>query len=253
MSWGNGRVPTTTTARAAAVPLEASVVITAWNRAAYLGEAVRSALAQTRAPREILVVDDGSTDDSAEIAESFGEPVRVLRRPHGGMAAALNTGVAAARGDVIAFLDSDDLWLPEKLGLQLGALESDSGLDGVYGWSDSFACPTLGAAERAQILVPAEPAQAPGTSCLAIRAALLERVGPFADFHACVLDWLNRAGELSARIHCIDAVLMRRRLHADCQSVKQRERVRRSYLDVAKAALDRRRRARRARFAKEGD
>ena len=231
------------------MPLEASVVITAWNRAGTLGETLESALAQTRAPCEILVVDDGSTDGTARIAESFGAPVRLLRREHGGMAAALNTGVAAAGGDVVAFLDSDDLWLPEKLELQLAALESDPGLDIVYGWAELFACPTLSAAERARIRIPPKPVEALGTSCLAVRATALERVGSFAAFQGTVLDWLNRARELACRRHRVDAVLVRRRVHRDSMNWQEREELRRSYLDVAKAALDRRRGAGRSRPA----
>ncbi len=90
-----------------------------------VGNAVRSALNQTHAPLEVLVVDDGSTDDSAAVAEAFGPAVRVLRQRNQGPAAARNTGLDAARGEYIAFLDSDDLWLPDKLEKQLAAVEHD--------------------------------------------------------------------------------------------------------------------------------
>ncbi|MGQ9503351.1 MAG: glycosyltransferase family 2 protein [Thermogutta sp.] len=95
-----------------------SVVIPVFNGERFLAEAIRSALAQTLPPYEILVVDDGSTDESAELAESFGPPVRVLREENRGEAAARNCGIEAARGDWIAFLDCDDVWKPEKLALQ---------------------------------------------------------------------------------------------------------------------------------------
>jgi glycosyltransferase involved in cell wall biosynthesis len=206
----------------AAVPLEASIVITAWNRSG--------------------VVDDGSTDDTAQVAEGFGEPVRVLRQHHAGAAAALNTGVAQATGDVVAFLDSDDLWLPRKLELQLAALKSDPDVEIVYGWAEMFACPTLSAAERARICIPQKPVEALGTSCLAIRAATLRRVGPFAEYRAPTLDWLNRARELSVPQRCLGTVLIRRRLHRGSMNFREREQLRRSYVEVAKAALDRRRR-----------
>ncbi len=100
---------------------EVSVVIPAYNREALLRRAVESARAQTRPPVEVIVVDDGSADGTAALAESLG--ARVIR--HGsnrGAAAARNTGIAAARGDLIAFLDSDDAWLPRKLAVQVPAL-----------------------------------------------------------------------------------------------------------------------------------
>lgn len=95
-----------------------SVVIPVFNGERFLAEAIRSALSQTLPPYEILVIDDGSTDGSAEIAESFGPPVRVLRQENRGEAAARNFGIEAASGDWIAFLDCDDVWQPEKLAFQ---------------------------------------------------------------------------------------------------------------------------------------
>lgn len=95
--------------------LEISVVIPVYNRREAVGDAVRSALAQTLPPVEVLVVDDGSTDGSADAAAGFGGPVRVLRMPNQGPSAARNTGIKAAKGDAVAFLDSDDVWQPQCL------------------------------------------------------------------------------------------------------------------------------------------
>jgi glycosyltransferase involved in cell wall biosynthesis len=97
--------------------MNVSVVIPCFNAAAYLGTAIESVLAQTRPPAEIIVSDDGSTDDSVRIAESFG--VTVVRGAHGGTSKARNAGIAAASGELIAWLDADDLWLPEKLERQV--------------------------------------------------------------------------------------------------------------------------------------
>jgi glycosyltransferase involved in cell wall biosynthesis len=95
-----------------------SVVIPCYNGANFLRDTLRSVLAQTLPPLEVIVVDDGSTDDSAAIAESFGPPVRVFRQPNQGESVARNRGIEEARGDWVAFLDADDLWLPEKLAEQ---------------------------------------------------------------------------------------------------------------------------------------
>jgi len=100
---------------------EVSVVIPAWNREATLRRAVESALAQTRPAHEIIVVDDGSGDGTAAQAEALG--ARVIRHAQNrGAAAARNTGIAAARGALVAFLDSDDAWFPSKLATQVPVL-----------------------------------------------------------------------------------------------------------------------------------
>jgi glycosyltransferase involved in cell wall biosynthesis len=97
-----------------------SVIIPTYNRGWILKEALDSVLAQDFCDFELIVVDDGSTDDTAEILAGCGPPVRVLTQPNRGVSAARNRGLAAARGQLVAFLDSDDLWLPGKLNEQVG-------------------------------------------------------------------------------------------------------------------------------------
>lgn len=104
-----------------------SVVIPCYNGAAFLAETLRSVLGQTYAPLEVIVIDDGSTDNSATIAAGFGPPVRVVRQENRGESAARNRGIALARGDWVALLDADDLWEPEKLELQVHALRDAPG------------------------------------------------------------------------------------------------------------------------------
>lgn len=106
-----------------------SVVIPTYNRAGLVARAIRSALAQTFEDFEVVVVDDGSIDDTERVVEGFGDSrLRYIRRPeNGGEAAARNTGVETARGTYIAFLDADDEWLPEKLHTQISAFPAGSG------------------------------------------------------------------------------------------------------------------------------
>ena len=99
-----------------------SVVIPCYNAAPFLRETLESVFVQTYPPLEIIVVDDGSTDESAVIAESFGSPVRVIRQENQGESVARNRGIEEAGGDWVAFLDADDLWLPNKLERQIQVL-----------------------------------------------------------------------------------------------------------------------------------
>lgn len=109
--------------------LRVSVIIPTYNRAALVTEAVASVLAQTRPDFELLVVDDASTDDTATALAPYAARIRLLRREsRGGVSAARNTGIAAARGEWLTFLDSDDLWLPEKLARQLAFLSENPDL-----------------------------------------------------------------------------------------------------------------------------
>jgi hypothetical protein len=104
-----------------------SVVIPAWNAQEWIGEAVRSAVAQTDVPLEIIVVDDGSTDDTAAVARAAGgECVQVIEQTNGGASAARNAGTAAARGGFIQYLDADDVLLPGTIGRRLQRLEETS-------------------------------------------------------------------------------------------------------------------------------
>lgn len=96
-----------------------SVVIPAYNVAAHIGEAIDSVLAQDYAPVEIIVVDDGSKDDTAEVVSSRFPQVTLIRKANGGAATARNAGIRQAQGEFIAFLDADDIWLPGKLKAQV--------------------------------------------------------------------------------------------------------------------------------------
>src|SRR2546427_8430018 len=137
-----------------------SVVVTTYNHRAYVGAAIASALAQTFADREVVVVDDGSTDGTAAIVASFGDRIRSIRQENQGVAAARNTGVLNARGELVAFLDGDDLWEPDKLAMQVAAAERSpqAGLiavDGVLFDDDgAILAPTLFAASIRETFGP---------------------------------------------------------------------------------------------------
>ncbi len=101
-----------------------SVIVTTYNRPGQTVGAVESVLSQTLTPDEVIVVDDGSTDETTEALRPFGNSIRVLRQEQKGVSAARNAGIRASSGDWLAFLDSDDLWLPRKLEAQAEALKN---------------------------------------------------------------------------------------------------------------------------------
>lgn len=105
-----------------------SVIIPAYNSAGYLERTVSSVLAQTCPLHEVLIVDDGSRDDTFEVASRMAPPVRALRKPNGGPASARNFGAREATGEWLAFLDADDSWLPEKLERQMKLAKPGTGL-----------------------------------------------------------------------------------------------------------------------------
>jgi len=105
-----------------------SVVIPAYNVEDYIGRSIDSVLAQTCLPDEVIVVDDGSTDNTAGIVKKYGQQVHYIYQPNAGLSAARNTGIKTANSEWIAFLDADDEWLPEKLQLQLELLKQNKEL-----------------------------------------------------------------------------------------------------------------------------
>lgn len=115
-----------------------SVVIPAYNAGPYIGRAIESVLNQTVLPAEILIVDDGSTDNTIEVVGSYGNRVRLIEQANAGASAARNAGIEAATGEWIAFLDGDDEWIPEKLERQIELLARHPDL--VWAMSNYFTC-----------------------------------------------------------------------------------------------------------------
>lgn len=221
-----------------------SVVIPVFEGERYLGEAIESALRQSVPPTEVIVIDDGSSDGSAALADSFGGVVRCVRQAHAGIGAGRNRGVAEARGELIAFLDADDLWDADKTRLQLAALANDPTLDMVFGHALQFHSAELTPEERARTRVPAAAiaAMVPGGGLF--RAAAFARVGPFetqwrvGEF----VSWYQHAMELGLRFAVLLPVVLHRRIHTTNQGIRARDAMV-DYVRIVKAAIDRRRRA----------
>lgn len=222
-------------------PSLVSVIVPVHNGARYLDEALTSILDQTYAPIEIIVVDDGSEDESAGIAARHGERVRLVRRAvAGGAAAARNAGVGVARGVYLAFLDHDDLWLPEKTALQVRALEESPELDMVYGGMEPFLSPDAGA-DAARLEVPGA---GPGLSlcALLVRRHAYDRIGPLReDLKAGeFIEWFDRAHSAGSRHAVLPTTVFRRRIHAAGLEAKRAAHAA-GYLSAVKEALRRKR------------
>ena len=115
-----------------------SVIIPAYNYGRFLRDAIDSALAQTCPALEIIVVDDGSTDDTPQILNSYGDRIRAIRQENLGTSAARNAGIAAARGEYVSFLDSDDVWRPRKLECDAARFALDPTLGMVHSGAETF-------------------------------------------------------------------------------------------------------------------
>jgi glycosyltransferase involved in cell wall biosynthesis len=220
-----------------------SAIVPVHNGERYLGEALDSILAQTAPVAEILVVDDGSTDGSADVARGYGDAVRYLRQPNQGAGVARNTGAAAALGTHLAFLDADDLWTPDKTRAQLEVLLKDPDCDAVFGQVRQFHSPELPEAQ-AGLRPPNELVAGYHPGAMLVRREAFERVGLFESRWAVgeFLNWYLRGAEQGLRTGMLDEVVMLRRIHGANTTAARRQ----SYVDYVralKASLDRRRAA----------
>lgn len=121
-----------------------SVIIPAYNCAAFIGEAIQSVINQTFDSYEVIVIDDGSTDDTAAVVDHFGDRVRYLRQENQGVAAARNRGIRSAAGQIIGFLDADDRWKPDKLERQIPILLSADDIGVIFSGHQNLGGQTAG-------------------------------------------------------------------------------------------------------------
>ena len=221
-----------------------SCVVPCFNGERYLEEALRSILDQTHRPLEVIVVDDGSTDGSADAVRRFGDLVRYHRQENRGPAGACNTGVALAIGEFVAFLEQDDLWLPHKTERQLRELAAGPAAGYCVAEIQNFWIPELAhEAERYRDHPVMRPVPGYVVQTLLARRDLFDRTGPFDESlpFAFASDWFLRLREAGDSGVLVPEVLTRRRLHERNHSRLHRQASRDQFLHVVKASLDRRR------------
>ncbi len=224
-----------------------SVIIPVFNGERFLREAVQSVreavhvLHRKYSDVEIIIVDDGSTDGTANVARSLPETVRYLHQPNQGPAAARNRGIEHAQGSLIAFADADDLWPADKLELQLPYLIRDAKIEIVMGRIQQVLLSrTFDGQTRAEEF--AEPAFSVNLGSAVIRKAVFERVGLFDETmrYSEDVDWFMRARERGAEIVTIDAVTLFYRRHEQ-NMTRGKSTSELNVLKALKRSLDRRR------------
>lgn len=221
-----------------------SCIIPVCNGEAFLGEAIDSALAQSHRPIEVIVVDDGSTDATASVAQSRGEPVRYVRQENAGPSSARNRGIELARGELIALLDADDRWLEGKLARQVALLAERPELDGCLTYGRLF-WDGDGAMAAEESAWPVERRIDMGGlmgSTLVARRGVFERASLFDATlpHSGLAEWFARARERGAVMETIAEVFVERRMHAGNFS-RQRAARDEEYCRLLKRSLDRKR------------
>ena len=220
---------------------QASVVLPVYNGALYLGEAIDSVLHQVAVNLELIVIDDGSDDDTPAVLDGYGQQVVRHRQENRGLGAARNAGIERANGDVVAFIDADDRWHPEKLRRQLDVLVARAEIDVVFTHVEQFHSPELTADERAGKPIAREVLAGPVAITCAVRRTALGRVGPFVE-HLRVgefLDWYARAKEANLTMEMLPEVLAYRRIHLTNMGVNEQA-SRGDYARVLAASLRRR-------------
>jgi len=219
-----------------------SVVIPVYNGRRYIAEAIKSVLNQGYGKREILIVNDGSTDGTENILRSF-EGIMYFEQSRQGAAAARNLGIEQSRGEFLAFLDADDVWTNDKIEKQLSVFQEKPKLDMVFGNVEQFYSPELeeSLSRKIKMIEAVIPGYVPGTMLIKKEAFL--KVGYFncgfkvGEF----IDWYLRALEEGLQGHLLSDVVLRRRIHDANTGIQERD-SRKDYLRVLKASLDRRRR-----------
>ncbi|HKY43061.1 MAG TPA: glycosyltransferase family A protein [Pyrinomonadaceae bacterium] len=218
-----------------------SVIIPVHNGGRYLRAALESVFAQTYRPFEVIVVDDGSTDDSGVIAQSFPE-VRYIQQANQGVATARNNGIDAAGGEFFAFLDQDDLWTPEKLRLQIAYLLNHPDVGYTLTQQQFFLDPgaIIPAWFRKELLSEVHTGWVLGT--LVVRRSAFEKIGNFATGYSAASDgdWFFRAKATEVPMAVVPELLLLKRIHGANESARAKE-ILSELRKVVKSSLDRQR------------
>ncbi len=220
---------------------EISVIIPTRNYGRYIGEALESVITQSLPAAEILVIDDGSEDDTAEMVAKFSARVRYYFSEKKGLGAARNLGVRFSSGEMIAHLDADDIWIPKKLEKQAEEFMKTPDLDIAGGMMQPFFCKHMDPDKKRKIYCSPLPLPGFSASVLLVRRSSFFKVGFYREDlpGGEDLDWFLRAREIPLKEKMVDELLAYRRLH-DANSSMIRHHAHASRLQVLRESLERR-------------
>lgn len=219
-----------------------SVIIPVFNGECYLDEAIQSVLAQTYCPMEVIVVDDGSTDGSANILKNYGSAIRYYYQPNLGQAVAMNQGINLAHGDYLAFLDADDLWTVNKTMLQINAFKINPDVDIVAGYIKQFFSPELDESFTKKIKCLTELMPGRTLKAMLAKREVFDCIGLFeTNWDVGVeMSWHLRAIEAGLNVMMLPELVFLRRIHESNKGITNRRFINQR-ARILKASLDRRR------------
>jgi glycosyltransferase involved in cell wall biosynthesis len=216
-----------------------SVIIPVYNCELYLAEAIESVFNQTYRPIEVIIVDDGSTDKSADVASSYKE-IHYIYQSNQGTAVARNSGLAAAQGEFIAFMDADDRWVPHKLRMQVEYLLEHPNIDYTIGGMQNFYDPEIIALSK--IIKSSLEKEQINLMTMVARKTLFDQLGGFDPSYRIGedLEWIIRAKDAGISMVILPEILLYRRIHNSNLSHQTKARCA-NLLRMFKASVDRQR------------
>jgi len=222
---------------------EVSVIIPVYNGAKFLPEAIANVEAQAHPHLEIIVVDDGSTDDTAAVAASLGDRLRYLHHVNQGPAAARNQGLQAAQGEFVAFLDVDDQWPVGKLHHQLEAFTANPHLEIVNGYVQMLQAVPQDFG-KVTFLPCHQPVVSFNLGSAVFRRSVFDKVGLFdaSQIHSEDVDWFMHARELGVQMVVIEEVTLLYRKH-DSNLTHDREANLKGFMQAVRKSIQRRQQA----------
>ncbi len=192
-----------------------STIIPVFNAAKYIEEAIESVLAQNVTNHELVLLNDGSTDRSAEILNKYKSKATVIHSSNRGTAITLNEAVKLSNGEFLTFLDADDIWLPDKLNLQLASFNKDTELDCCFGHINQFISPELPIEIQSRFIIPTDPQPGYNRQSLMVKRKSFIKVGYFDEALKTgeFIDWYLRAKSKNLKMNMLSEVVTNRRIH----------------------------------------
>jgi len=219
-----------------------NIIVPIYNGAEFIGETLESIFAQTYKEYRIIVIDDGSTDNTREAVTKFGQSVNYHYQPSAGAGAARNRGIELANDEFVAFLDADDCWTPKKLERQISVLQENLKLDAVFGkvqqlnqneWENRHNKLGNSSANSVAGYVP---------GAMLIRREFFLKVGMYSTIYKLgeVVDWYLRAEEANLKMKLLPDLVLWRRIHGANVSIRHPTAMT-DYVKILKQSINRRR------------